>query len=85
MLVEKKLKTSYVAREGPPAAERIAQRRGPVMPLVPKFVPRYPLRAKFGSPLERLAIMKSDKVDYAGKVALRPTSPAAKTDSSAKK
>ena len=33
------------------------------MPSVPKFMPRRPSGAKFGSPLERLATMKSDKVD----------------------
>ncbi|KAM2022158.1 hypothetical protein ACFX16_044092 [Malus domestica] len=38
-----------------------------------KFVPRYPLGAKSGSHLERLAIIKSDKVDPATKVAPKPT------------
>ncbi|KAM1240073.1 hypothetical protein ACFX2J_045434 [Malus domestica] len=51
----------------------ITQRRGSVVPPVPKLVPRRPLEAKSGSHLERLAIMKSDKVNYAAKVALRPT------------
>ncbi|KAM2157454.1 hypothetical protein ACFX1R_043029 [Malus domestica] len=53
------------------------------MPLVPKFVPRSPLGAKSGSLSEMLAIMKSDKVDSTAKVALRPTSSAAETDSPA--
>ena len=43
------------------------------MPLMPKFVPRRPLGANFGSPLERLAIMKNNKVDSAAKVVPRPT------------
>ncbi|KAM2565055.1 hypothetical protein TB2_013289 [Malus domestica] len=51
------------------------------MPLVPNFVPRRLLGAKSGSPLERLAIMKSDKVDTAAKVAPRPIPYAAETDS----
>ena len=55
------------------------------MPLVPKSVPRHLLRAKSSLPLEKLAIMKSDKVDSAAKVALRPTSLAAKTNSPAEK
>ena len=66
-------------------ADEIAQRRGPVMPRVPKYVPRRPLGARSGSPLERLAIMKSDKVDSAAKVAPRPTLPAAETDSPARR
>ena len=37
-------------------ADRIAQRRSSAMPLVSKFVPKHPLGAKSGSPLERLAI-----------------------------
>ena len=39
-------------------ADRIAQRKGPVMPPVPKSVPRCLFGAKSGSPLEKLAIMK---------------------------
>ncbi|KAM1053769.1 hypothetical protein ACFX2I_001182 [Malus domestica] len=120
MLVEKKLKTSSDAREGPPATERpvidmtssngkkkeaakseyvasamsrmanmiddrIAQRRGFVIPLVPKSILRHPLEAKSGSPLEWLVIMKSDKMDSAAKVAPRPNPPAAETDSPAGK
>ena len=46
-----------------------------------KSVPTRLLGAKSGSPLEKLANMKSDKVDSADKVALRPTPPTAKTDS----
>ncbi|KAM2156321.1 hypothetical protein ACFX1R_042022 [Malus domestica] len=66
-------------------ADRVAQRRSPVVPPMPKFVPRCLLRAKSGLPLERLTIMKSDKVDSAAKVALRPTSSAAEADSPAGK
>ncbi|KAM1764363.1 hypothetical protein ACFX11_003624 [Malus domestica] len=62
-------------------ADRITQRRGPIMPLVLKSVPIRPLGAKSGSPLERLAIMKSDKVDSTTKVVPRPTPLATKTDS----
>ncbi|KAM1054488.1 hypothetical protein EV1_001756 [Malus domestica] len=65
--------------------DRIAQRKGHVMPLVPKSVPRHLLGAKSGSPLERLAIMKSDKVDSTSKVVPRPIPPAAVTDSPARK
>ena len=53
------------------------------MPLVPKSIPRRPLGAKFGSSLEMFAIIKSDKVDSATKVAPRPTPPAIETDLSA--
>ncbi|KAM1221805.1 hypothetical protein ACFX2J_009415 [Malus domestica] len=116
MSVEKKLKTSSVAHEGPPTAERpvidvsssnrkkneaartepmapamsrmasttadrIAQHRGPVIPPMLKFVPRCPLEAKFGSPLEMLAIMKIDKVDSTAKVAPRSTPSTAEIDS----
>ncbi|KAM2437914.1 hypothetical protein ACFX1W_014976 [Malus domestica] len=120
MSVKKTLKTSSVAREGPPIAERpvndmissngkknkavrsehvapamsrmasmtadrIVQRKGPVMPPVPKSVPRCPLGAKFDSHLERLAIMKSDKVDFAAKMVPKPTPPAAETNSPVRK
>ncbi|KAM2075110.1 hypothetical protein ACFX1T_038042 [Malus domestica] len=54
-------------------ADRIAQWRGQVMPPVSKSVPRRSLRAKFGSPLERLTIMKTDKVGSTAKVAPRST------------
>ncbi|KAM1425453.1 hypothetical protein TB1_017090 [Malus domestica] len=120
MLIKKKLKTSFTAREGPSVVERpviditsstgkkneatrsepvafamsrmvgvitdrIAQHRGPVMPLVPKFVPRCSLGAKSGSYLEKLAIMKSDKVDSTAKVVLRPTPSTTEIDSLAGK
>ncbi|KAM2079622.1 hypothetical protein ACFX1R_027110 [Malus domestica] len=62
-------------------ADRIAQRKGHFMPLVPKHVPRRPLGAKSGSPLEKLAIINSNKVDYVAQVAPRPTSSAIETDS----
>ncbi|KAM1124924.1 hypothetical protein ACFX2B_039782 [Malus domestica] len=61
-------------------ADRIAQRKGHFMPLVPKHVPRRPLGAKSGSPLEKLAIIKSNKVDSVAKVAPRPISSAIETD-----
>ncbi|KAM1725050.1 hypothetical protein ACFX11_023425 [Malus domestica] len=64
-------------------ADRIVRHKGPVMPLVPNFVPRRLLGAKSGSPLERLVIMNSDKVDSAIKVAPRPIPYAAETDSPA--
>ena len=66
-------------------ANSIAQCKGLVMPPVPKFMPRGPLGAKFSSSSKRLAIMKSDKVDSAAKVALRPTFSVAETDSPAGK
>ncbi|KAM1331140.1 hypothetical protein ACFX14_043775 [Malus domestica] len=66
-------------------ADRIAQRKGSVMPLGSKFVPRCLLGVKSSSPLERLATMNSDKVDSTAKVALRPTHFAAETDSLARK
>ncbi|KAM1236764.1 hypothetical protein ACFX2G_038584 [Malus domestica] len=50
------------------------------MPPVLKFVPRRSLGAKSSSSLERLAIMKNDKVDSATKVAPRPTLLVAETD-----
>ncbi|KAM2360338.1 hypothetical protein ACFXTH_002744 [Malus domestica] len=61
-------------------ADRIAQRKGSVMPPLPKSVPRCLLGAKSGSPLERLATINSDKVDSTTKVAPKPTSFAAETD-----
>ncbi|KAM1022320.1 hypothetical protein ACFX2A_044357 [Malus domestica] len=61
-------------------ADRIVQHKGPVMPLVLNFAPRHLLGAKSGSPLERLAIMKSNKADSATKVAPRPIPYAAETD-----
>ncbi|KAB2635293.1 hypothetical protein D8674_025827 [Pyrus ussuriensis x Pyrus communis] len=86
MLVKKKLKTSSIAREGPPVIERSvidmtssngkknkAARSEPVAPAM--------LRMANSIVDKRLAIMKSDKVDFAAKVALRPTPSAAETDS----
>ncbi|KAM1862486.1 hypothetical protein ACFX14_002941 [Malus domestica] len=64
-------------------ADRIVRHKGHVMPLVLNFVPRRLLGAKSGSPLERLAIMKSDKVDSGAKVAPRPIPYAAETNSPA--
>ncbi|KAM1845079.1 hypothetical protein ACFX13_019413 [Malus domestica] len=107
MSVEKKMKTSSAAREGPFAVkryvidltssngkkseaiksepmmsampkmastitDRIAQHRGSVMSQVSNFISRRALGAKCGSPLERLATMKNDKVDFIAKVAPRP-------------
>ncbi|KAM2426126.1 hypothetical protein ACFXTH_000378 [Malus domestica] len=66
-------------------ANRIAQHRGSSVPLVPKFVPSRILGTKSDSPLERLATMKNDKVDFAAKVALRPISFAAETGSPVEK
>ncbi|KAM2715786.1 hypothetical protein EV2_045345 [Malus domestica] len=54
--------------------DRIAQHKGSIVPPVPKPMPRRPLGAKSSSLLKRLANMKSDKVDYAAKVTLRPAS-----------
>ncbi|KAM1127559.1 hypothetical protein ACFX2B_037104 [Malus domestica] len=61
--------------------DRITQHKGSIVPPFPKPVPRRPLGAKFGSSLERLANMKSNKVDSATKVAPRPNPSAAETDS----
>ncbi|XP_050125622.1 uncharacterized protein LOC126602809 [Malus sylvestris] len=66
-------------------AERIAQRRSSSVPLVPKFMPKRLSEAKSGSPLERLATMKSDKVPLPAKVAQKPASSLAATNSSADK
>ncbi|KAM2783889.1 hypothetical protein COP1_013328 [Malus domestica] len=66
-------------------AERIAQHRSSSMPQVSKFVPKCSSGAKSGSPLERLATMKSDKVPLHTKVAPKPVSSAAATYSSANK
>ena len=75
--------TPTMLRMASTIADRIVRHKGPVMPLVPNFVPRRLLGAKSGSPLERLAIMKSDKVDFVAKVAPRPIPYAAETDSPA--
>ncbi|KAM1137549.1 hypothetical protein FF1_035497 [Malus domestica] len=63
---------SAMSRMASTIADRIVRHKGLVMPLVPNFVPRRLLGAKSSSPLERLAIMKSDKVDSTAKVAPRP-------------
>ncbi|KAM2862917.1 hypothetical protein FF1_021773 [Malus domestica] len=55
------------------------------MPPVPKSLPGRSFGAKSGSPLERLTVMKSGKVDFVAKVAPRPTPFAAETDSPARK
>ncbi|KAM2771472.1 hypothetical protein COP1_016744 [Malus domestica] len=64
-------------------ADRIVRHKASVMLLMLNFVPRRLLGAKSGSSLERLAIMKSDKVDSAAKVAPMPIPYAAETDSPA--
>ena len=74
---------SSMLRMASTIVDKIAQRKGFIMPPVPKSVPRRLLGAKSGSPLERLAIMKSDKVDSAAEVALRPIPYAAETNSPA--
>ncbi|KAM2356211.1 hypothetical protein ACFX1X_010706 [Malus domestica] len=66
-------------------AERITQRRSSFVPPMPKFVPKRSSRAKSGSPLERLAIMKSDKVPLPTKVVPKPASSVAASNSSADK
>ncbi|KAM2984017.1 hypothetical protein FF2_009877 [Malus domestica] len=66
-------------------AERIAHRRSSSVPPVPKFAPKLSSGAKSGSSLERLAIMKSDKVPLPAKVTSKPVSSAAATNSSADK
>ncbi|KAM1630650.1 hypothetical protein ACFX2K_018755 [Malus domestica] len=66
-------------------ADRIAQRKGHVIPPMPKSILRCMLGANFSSPLERLATMNSDKVDFVAKVAPRPTPFATETDSPARK
>ncbi|KAB2600330.1 hypothetical protein D8674_010601 [Pyrus ussuriensis x Pyrus communis] len=65
--------------------DRIAQHRGFIMTPVSKSVPRCPLRAKSSSSLERLTIMKSDKVDPTTKVEPRPTPLASETSSPTEK
>ena len=66
-------------------AERIAQRRSSSMPLVPKFVPNRTSGAKPGSPLERLAIIKSGKVPLPARMTPKFVPSAAEIDSSAEK
>ncbi|KAM2018695.1 hypothetical protein ACFX1T_021602 [Malus domestica] len=53
-------------------ADKIAQRRSFVLPPVLKFMPKCPSGAKSGSLLEKLATMKSDKVDSASKMVPKP-------------
>ena len=65
--------------------ERLAQRKGSVVPSVYEFMSKCPLGAKSGSTFERLATMKSGKVDSAAKVELGPIPHFAVIDSSAKK
>ncbi|KAB2630973.1 hypothetical protein D8674_008492 [Pyrus ussuriensis x Pyrus communis] len=88
---EKKTKISSTAREGSPAAPKLMinltsskgekERTAKFVP----FVPKRSSRAKSGSPLERLATMKSDKAPLPAKVAPKPTSSAIATNSSAEK
>ncbi|KAM1488827.1 hypothetical protein ACFXTO_032146 [Malus domestica] len=85
MPVEKKSKTSSATRDGLPVAKRIPQCRGSIMPLMLKSISRCPLGAKSGSPLERFVTMKSDKVDFAAKMAPKPIPLVAGTDSRAEK
>ncbi|KAM1174665.1 hypothetical protein ACFX19_027763 [Malus domestica] len=66
-------------------ADRIAQRRSSTMPPVPKFMSKYLFGVTSGSHLERLAIMKSDKVPLPAKVAQKPVPSVAETHSSAEK
>ncbi|XP_050115911.1 uncharacterized protein LOC126593824 [Malus sylvestris] len=120
MPAKKKLKTSFAARQGSPAAptlvidltssksekeeavgsismapavpkatssiaDMIVQHRSSFVSLVPKFVSKRLSGAKFGSPLEKLATMKSDKVPLLDKVVPKLVIYAAKTDSSTEK
>ena len=55
------------------------------MPLVPRSIPRRLLGTKSSFHSKRLAIMKSDKMDSAAKVALRPIPFTVETDSPAGK
>ncbi|KAB2596021.1 hypothetical protein D8674_031471 [Pyrus ussuriensis x Pyrus communis] len=64
-------------------ADKIAQHRNSVVPSMPKFVPKCLSEAKFGSALERLVIMKSNKVPSPTKVAPKLIPLTAETDSSA--
>ncbi|KAB2617887.1 hypothetical protein D8674_013756 [Pyrus ussuriensis x Pyrus communis] len=77
--------TSAILKVASMIVNRIAQRIGSVVPPVLKYVPRHTFRAKSGSHSEKLTIMKSDKVDYAVKVALRPILLAAETSSPTEK
>ncbi|KAM1945521.1 hypothetical protein ACFX13_000500 [Malus domestica] len=65
--------------------DRIAQRISSYVPPMSKFVPKRPSGAKFGSSLERVATMNSDKVPLPAKVAPISVPSAAEIDSSAEK
>ena len=65
--------------------KRLTQQKGSVMPLVSGFVSDRLSEARPGSASERLAAMKSGKVDSAAKVAPRPVPHSTVTDSSAEK
>ncbi|XP_050128134.1 uncharacterized protein LOC126604864 [Malus sylvestris] len=66
-------------------AEMIAQRRSSSVFSVPKFVLKPLSGAKSGSPLEKLATMKSDKVPLPAKVAPKSFPSTAEIDSSVEK
>ncbi|KAM2057972.1 hypothetical protein ACFX16_030602 [Malus domestica] len=66
-------------------ADRIAQRKSSSVPSMLKFVPKCPSGAKSGSPLERFATIKSDKVPLPAKVAPKPVPSTAEINSSTKK
>ena len=76
MPIEKKLKTSSAALEDPSVADKpmigLTSSNGKENEAA-RSEPRRLLGTKFSSPLERLVIMKSDKVESVAKVAPRPT------------
>ncbi|KAM0996870.1 hypothetical protein ACFX2C_006820 [Malus domestica] len=76
-----KLVTPAMQKVTSTIVDKIIQRRGSVVPLVSKSMPKRPLGAKSSSLSERFFIMKSDKVNSAAKVAPRPIPLAAKTGS----
>ncbi|XP_050156211.1 uncharacterized protein LOC126630102 [Malus sylvestris] len=65
--------------------ERITQRRSSSVSSMSKFVPKHSSRAKYGSPLERPATIKINKVPMPAKVAPKYVPSAAEVDSFAKK
>ncbi|KAM1763380.1 hypothetical protein ACFX11_002724 [Malus domestica] len=65
--------------------ERLAQRKGSVVPPVSGFVSKCPSGAKSELAFERLASMKSENVDSAAKVAPGPTHHSVVIDSSIEK
>ena len=65
--------------------EILAQQKSSVVPPVSEFVSKRPSGPKSGSASERLAAIKSGKVDSAAKVAHGPAPPSAVTDLSAEK